>query len=147
MSMEITFEMPNKAINISANYEHITHKISASAGANGKISKSGSVLVKEGYDYTFTFTPNKGYKVKDVLVNGVSVGAVESYTFEKVTQEATISVEFEKIGSAPQNNQSGGSSGCGIYPLGGKPAFKNRKHLAVWYIRYTGNMPHIVSII
>lgn len=99
-SAEATFEMPNKTVYITAVYESIpipTYKITASAGANGSISKSGKVSVKQGEDYTFTFTPNEGYKIKDVLVNGTSVGAVESYTFTNVTANGEITVEFEAL--------------------------------------------------
>ena len=45
---------------------------------------------------TYIFTPNDGYKVKDVKVNGVSVGALESYTFSDVHQDVTVEVEFER---------------------------------------------------
>ncbi len=117
-TMVITFAMPSKAVTLTATYEDITYTISASAGANGNISTTGQVTVKEGEDYTFTFTPNQGYKVKAVLVNGVSIGAVESYTFENITANATISVEFEEVitETEPTTPNSGGnssSSGCG----------------------------------
>ena len=119
-SEQATFEMPNKAVSLTAVYETIpvpTFKITASAGANGSISKSGKVTVKQGEDYTFTFTPNQGYKVKDVLVDGVSVGAVDSYTFTNVTKNAEITVEFEEIPNEPTPpvtpDKPSGNSGCG----------------------------------
>lgn len=71
--------------------------ITASSGGNGSISPSGSVLVDHGANQTFTFTPDSGYRVFDVLVNGSSVGAVSSYTFTNVTTPQTISVAFESI--------------------------------------------------
>ena len=46
---------------------------------------------------TYTFTPNEGYKIKDVKIDGVSVGAVEAYTFEEIAGDHTVSVEFEII--------------------------------------------------
>ena len=48
-----------------------------------------------GADQTFTITPSTGYHVADVLVDGVSVGAVTSYTFEDVSANHTISASFE----------------------------------------------------
>ena len=64
-------------------------------GANGAISPSGEVTVAEGTNQTFTITANSGYHIKDVKVNGTSVGAVSTYTFENVSANATITVEFE----------------------------------------------------
>jgi predicted ester cyclase len=51
--------------------------------------------VNEGSNQTFTFTPDAGYRVADVVVDGTSVGAVGSYTFNNVTANHTISVSFE----------------------------------------------------
>ena len=69
--------------------------ITATAGANGSISPSGEVTVAEGEDKTFTITANSGYHIKDVKVNGSSVGTAATYTFTNVTANATITVEFE----------------------------------------------------
>ena len=71
------------------------YTITATAGANGTISPSGEVTVAEGEDKTFTITANSGYHIKDVKVNGSSVGAVATYTFNDVAANATITVEFE----------------------------------------------------
>ena len=71
--------------------------ITASAGSNGSIGPSGSVSVDHAANQTFTFTPDSGYRVLDVLVNGSSVGAPNSYTFNNVTSPQTISVSFESI--------------------------------------------------
>ena len=71
------------------------YTVNATAGANGTISPSGEVTVAEGEDKTFTITANTGYHIKDVKVNGSSVGAVATYTFTHVTANATITVEFE----------------------------------------------------
>ena len=71
--------------------------ISASAGSNGKISPTGDVNVRSDLGQTFVFTPDKGYRVADVLVNGKSVGALRSYTFATARSDQTIEVVFEKI--------------------------------------------------
>src|SRR5690606_32853908 len=71
-----------------------TYEIVATAGANGSISPSGTTVVNCGEDQTYTIIPNAGYMIADVLVNGVSVGAVASYTFENVTEDQTIAVSF-----------------------------------------------------
>jgi hypothetical protein len=73
------------------------YTILASAGEGGSISPSGSSSVTAGGSRTFTITPADGCEVADVLVDGVSVGAVKSYTFANVTKGHTISVTFKKI--------------------------------------------------
>lgn len=84
------------------------YTITASAGANGSISPSGAVSVNEGANQTFAITPNSGYIIADVLVDGTSVGAKESYTFENVTANHTISATFER-------KSDGGSSSSGSH--------------------------------
>ena len=79
---------------IAASFAIDTYTITASAGANGSISPSGSVTVNHGGSQTFTITANTGYHVADVLVDGVSVGAVTSYTFTNVTANHTIAASF-----------------------------------------------------
>ena len=60
------------------------------------ISPSGSVSVREGRDQTFTITPDKGYAVANVKIDGESIGAVKSYTFENVSKAHAIEVIFVK---------------------------------------------------
>ncbi len=74
-----------------------TYTITASAGAGGSISPSGAVPINYGADQSFSITPNAGYRISDVLVDGSSVGAVTSYTFHGVTAEHTISASFVAI--------------------------------------------------
>ena len=68
--------------------------ITATAGANGSISPSGSVGVVAGDDRTFNINPNSGYQVADVLVDGVSMGAITTYTFYSVAADHTIEATF-----------------------------------------------------
>ena len=77
------------------------YTIKASAGANGTISPAGWCSVVENGSQTFTFTPDKGYTVAKVLVDGKSVGAVKSYTFKDVTKDHTIEVIFMKSNGNP----------------------------------------------
>ena len=69
---------------------------------NGSISPSGWTSVRHGWDQTFTITPDKGYAVAKVLVDGKSVGSVKSYTFKNVTTDHTIEVVFMKANGNPQ---------------------------------------------
>ena len=78
------------------------YTIKATAGTGGSISPSGSVSVREGRDQTFTITPDKGYAVSNVKIDGKSIGAVKSYTFENVRRTHTIEVIFMKANGNPQ---------------------------------------------
>ena len=78
------------------------YTIKATVGAGGSISPSGNVSVREGRDQTFTITPDKGYAVSNVKIDGKSIGAVKSYTFENVSRTHTIEVIFMKANGNPQ---------------------------------------------
>ena len=70
--------------------------ITATAGDNGRITPTGDVAVPKGESKTFTITPDSGYHIKDVLVDGKSVGAVSTYTFENVVDNHTIHATFAR---------------------------------------------------
>jgi hypothetical protein len=74
--------------------------ITASAGSGGAISPSGQVSVSAGAGQTFTITPNSGYQVANVNVDGVSKGSITSYTFSSVSANHTIAASFSLISSA-----------------------------------------------
>jgi len=86
-----------KNYTVKAIFRQSQYTITATTDGNGKISPEGVSYVLYGEGLKYTFTPNTGYKVKDVEVNNVSYGSISSYTFTKVTSNQTISVEFEKI--------------------------------------------------
>ncbi|MCL2098058.1 MAG: M6 family metalloprotease domain-containing protein [Bacteroidales bacterium] len=74
--------------------------IDASAGSGGSISPSGTVFVDSGSSATFVITPNTGYRISQVLINGVNdTGAVSSgsYTFTNITANQTIAASFVGI--------------------------------------------------
>ncbi|MCM8768898.1 MAG: hypothetical protein NC911_04350, partial [Candidatus Omnitrophica bacterium] len=75
-----------------------TYTITANAGSGGSISPSGQIIVNEGQNQTFNIAANQGYQISDVLVDGVSVGPVTSYTFYSVTSDHTISASFVATG-------------------------------------------------
>ena len=94
-----TFTNVTAAHTISATFAAVVvnYTITASAGANGSISPSGAVSVVSGANQTFTITANGGFNISDVLVDGVSVGAVGTYTFTNVTANHTISSSFVAV--------------------------------------------------
>jgi hypothetical protein len=116
-----TYTFTNVTANhtIAASFAPNIYTITASAGSNGTISPSGAVVVNHGASQTFTITPNTGYYVADVLVDGSSVGAVTTYTFTNVTANHTISATFStEPGPGPEPVPCGSGSGAGVLLLG-----------------------------
>lgn len=101
-------------ITVTATDKPITqYTITASAGANGSITPDGTVYVNEGNDKTFMITPDSGYVISDVKVDGVSQGAVNRYTFMDVKKNHTISATFER--SSDGGSSSGGGHTSNTY--------------------------------
>ena len=78
----------------STSISPLCYTITSSAGANGSIAPLGATVVKPGANQGYTITPSGSYHIADVLVDGVSVGAVASYTFNNVQASHTISASF-----------------------------------------------------
>ncbi len=87
----------------------VTYTITASAGSGGTINPIGAVSVDKDHDKTFSITPNNGYVVSDVLIDGGSVGRVNSYTFNNVTANHTIAASFDGGWNAPRNSPADNS--------------------------------------
>ena len=106
---------------IAATFEEIpviTYTITASAGAGGTINPSGDVTVVEGNNQSFTISASAGFEIADVLVNGSSVGAVASYTFNNVTADQTIHATFEELEIVLYTITATAGSGGTINPAG-----------------------------
>ena len=99
VTCKVTDSASSPVTSLASNAVSVTVKayISTSAGAGGSISPTGNVGVKYGDSQTFIITANSGYYVVDVTVNGSSVGAVSSYTFNNVQTANTISATFAPI--------------------------------------------------
>ena len=105
-----SFIMPAKDVAVTANWKknssggtgHIYYTIKAIAGAGGTISPSGNAAVLYGRNKTFTITPDNGYAIADVKIDGQSIGAVKTYTFERVKGDHTIEAVFMKATGNPQ---------------------------------------------
>ncbi|GEM_PF-6934619 len=82
---------------IIAEFTPITYTITASAGANGSISPSGVTTVNSGADQTYSITANQGYRILDVLVDSVSVGAMPIYRLSNISANHTIVASFKLI--------------------------------------------------
>jgi hypothetical protein len=98
------------AKSVTANFAIKTFQINASASGGGSISPSGTVTVNYDGSQTFFFAKNSGYHIVDVLVDGSSVGADQSwYTFNNVTANHSISVSFANTWTITASAGTGGS--------------------------------------
>jgi hypothetical protein len=110
-----TFDDVDQDHTIAAEFTAITYTIVSSAGSGGAISPSGEGEFPCGSDQTFTITPDPCSMVSDVLVDGESVGAVDSYTFYGLDDDHTITAEFSPITYAIEATAGPGGS---IFPEG-----------------------------
>ena len=98
---------PNSDISFTATAskkpDTTTHTITATVeGGKGTISPNGSVSVKEGESQVFTITPNKGYEIASLKVDGKEVvNPSNTYTFTNVTSGHTIDVSFKEQAVVP----------------------------------------------
>ena len=95
------------------------YTITATSGENGTITPSGVTEYDCNATSTYTITPNEGYEITDVLVDGISVGAVDSYTFSSLNSNHTISVTFNlqklRVITVAQPAVGGSTTGDGLY--------------------------------
>lgn len=93
-SAEGTFKVASSGSSSSGTTRYYT--IKATAGKGGSISYEGKKEVKKGSDITYTITPDKGYKISDVYVDGRSKGDISKYTFRDLDTDHKIEAEFVK---------------------------------------------------
>jgi uncharacterized repeat protein (TIGR02543 family) len=87
----------NTDVNLKARFELKGSTVTATAGTGGSISPSGTVPVSYGDDQVFKIKPTPKYRIADVKVDGISLGAVDKYTFSGVVGDHTIAVTFAPI--------------------------------------------------
>lgn len=99
--LEYVFGPLEKNVSVTAQFkakEARTIRIeSGIANEGGKISPNGDNYVQEGKSATYKMIPDSGYRVRAVAVDGVNIGAMDSYTFNDVYEEHSIAVSFEAI--------------------------------------------------
>ncbi|MGE4353005.1 MAG: PASTA domain-containing protein [Oscillospiraceae bacterium] len=81
-------------LTVSKGKEQEEYNIIITAGKGGEISPSGSVTVKEGEDLSLTITPDEGYDLSQLRIDGESVGAPETYTLENVEAPHSVYAVF-----------------------------------------------------
>ena len=114
-----TFSNVTTTHSINASFSQITYPITASAGANGSITPGGVTSINCGSSQTYNITPNAGYSIQDVVVDGVSQGAINSRTFTNVSAAHSITASFVSSGSTVvyRINAGGGqvNSSIGVF--------------------------------
>jgi hypothetical protein len=91
---------PGLTLSLYPVWTPITYSITYSSGISGQSPTIETITVNRTANQSFAFSPISGYRIKSVVVNGVSQGAVNSYTFSNVTTNHSLSVEFELIPSS-----------------------------------------------
>jgi len=100
-----SFVMPNDDVNVSVSVLKNRNgdiilprlfRLTASAGEGGSITPAGDLLIAYGASRTFRITAEEGYEIADVLVNGVSVGAVSRWTVKGAAADTTVKAVFRK---------------------------------------------------
>lgn len=94
-----------------------TFTIISTAGSGGTISPLGSTVVAQGSSQTYTITPNLGYDIATLTVDGSSIATSTSYTFGNIQQNHTIDVTFVLTTPTYTITSSAGANGS-ISPLG-----------------------------
>ena len=79
----------------------VHYSVNVTAGSGGRVSPSGSVSVEEGGSVTFQITPNEGYELAQLIVDGSNVSVQSTYTFSDVRQNHTIYAVFQAVQAAP----------------------------------------------
>ena len=88
----------------------VTHTVFVSSGPNGAVVPLGARVVNDGDTLQITITPNANYHVNDVVVDGVSVGVTNTYTFVGIVSDHTISATFAVNTNGTTDPGTGGSS-------------------------------------
>lgn len=73
-----------------------SHMVIVSSGNGGKTDPDGSVSVEEWGSVTVKITPDEGYEIKSVSIDGSDKGPLESYTLSNITEDHSIIVSFSK---------------------------------------------------
>lgn len=112
---DIIFQLLREAKGLPVNPVS-SYSISASAGPNGQISPNGTLTLEQNHDQTFTMTPNPGFAVSSISVDGASLPVASSYSFVNVTANHTIAVTFADPTTLPMD---AGTTDAGVTDAGG----------------------------
>jgi hypothetical protein len=89
-----TFTAVTASHTIRAVFAVTQFTVTSSAGANGSIAPLGATFVNSGANQSYTITPNTGYHVDSLIVDGANQGQLTSFTFTSVSANHTIRAVF-----------------------------------------------------
>jgi hypothetical protein len=75
---------------------NVYYTVTATAGKGGAISPQGKTTISSGGQQSYTITADRGYEIKEVLIDGKGIGALSSYTFSGITGNHTIEAIFKE---------------------------------------------------
>lgn len=90
----VTLPAVTANVTLAATMTQNTYNIVATAGANGSITPAGTTTINYGDNRTYTISANAGYSIENVVVDGISMGAISSFTFTNVMENHTIAASF-----------------------------------------------------
>lgn len=105
------FEDMVTTITVNRENPEAIYTVTAKAGKGGSITPEGVVEYLKSETPVYTVTPDEGYEIEDVVVDGKSVGAVSSYTFEALEGDHTIEASFRKSGTVDPVEPGDGNDG------------------------------------
>lgn len=105
------FAVTQRGNDIVLSLANVAKTITASTGSGGSISPSGDTTVAYDANQAYTITPDSGYAIADVLVDGVSIGRENSYTFSNVVQRHSIEAVFADASATYTISASAGTGG------------------------------------
>lgn len=94
---------------MSITIQSVSYTITASAGAGGTISPIGSISVNSGDSQTFTISPDPGFIINYIKIDGVAQEANSTYTFSNITKNHTIEAYFLATYKITSSAGEGGS--------------------------------------
>ena len=87
------------------------YTVTVKAGDGGSVFPGGSIRMKEGSSRFFTITPNAGFVVADVKINGPSVGAVSGYRISSLSEDVVLEVSFTLAAGSESQGETEAVSG------------------------------------
>jgi len=107
------------------------YTITANTESGGRISPCGDIKIIESKDKFFKISPDTGYKIKDVIVDGSSVGIISKYLFKKVLKNHSINVIFEAVDAPVANFTTNIYNG--LAPITVKFTDTSKNQISSWY--------------
>ena len=93
-------------LSVSKGAEEKEFTLVLTAGKGGSIDPAGAVTVKEGKSFSFAVSPDDGYELKELRIDGESVGSPGQYTIEDVDADHSIYAVFAALAESPRPEET-----------------------------------------